>query len=1004
MRIRTFKTKNSQKYFFSILTDNNQVLLKSNPFDTKKERDAAKSAAMKAGKNSSNYSKKTNDNGEHFFELVHNGITYGKSDYFSDANATENAIKEIQGLCSAVNNEGNDGGEYATKGKNDDYKPLSFYEKHNGNTIDGFDKFEAEGEFYFTYNVGGNVVLISEGYSSASGRDNGVKSVEKNMVIEARFDRQKHSNGKHYFNLKAGNHQEIATSRWFDGQGALDIVVNRMLGKTTGGGTIESLDNLVAAEDGYQASFDIAAAPIVEGEPKPKKKRKKRTKPKKEKGEKVLLKNGKYPLNNVTWQTFQSGGNKHFYFIFRTEEGKTVMLNSNVRGFLTEEDADAALNKVLHLAPVEGNYEGKTTKNGKYYFYLKDEDGNNIGKSFFFNTVEDMRSTVGLLIGTVGVDVAAQKAEEERAAEALALAAKQKVEEEARLAAEAAAKQKAEEEARLAAEAAAKQKAEEEARLAAEAAAKQKEVGALHLDDYLKCDAYKGDAGFYKFEEGGEYYFAYNSTKGDVMLRSEGYKTVAARDNGIESVLKNSPLDERWFSESVLNDKYHFYYLKAGNHQEIARSCAYKSAAERDAAFGWVRSGDSVIGKGAALVGGTWLTANYLSNQRAEEEKAAALALAAKKQEEEARLAAEAAARKKAEEEKAAALALAAKQKEEEARLAAEAAARKKAEEEKAAALALAAKKQEEEARLAAEAAARKRAEEEKAAALVLAAKKKEEEIQLAKVKAEEDKKKAAIAAAALAATALAAKKKEEETRVAKAEAEKKKAAAALAATNLAATKKKEEKKKVVAAAAAVPPVEEKSGCMKWLLPLLLLLALLALLFWFLKGCDGCNKEKVAPEITKTETTTQPEKVEKEPVVAPKPICPTCQELGYGSGSVACQISDYISNPTSTFPKRFTLDKVSFGRNRVSLDKNSKGQLDDVVKILNGCDVMNVEVFGNMAPGETQAYRGSKEVSLSEKRSKEIYNRLVRKIKGRVTNGGEGDGDNNHAEIVITRK
>ena len=96
----------------------------------------------------------------------------------------------------------------------ENYRPLAFYRKHGGKAA-GFNRFEHDGAYYFHYNQGDEIVLISESYTSKSGRDNGIASVKNNMPIEKAYQHHIHKNGKHYFDLNAGNGQEIATSRWY---------------------------------------------------------------------------------------------------------------------------------------------------------------------------------------------------------------------------------------------------------------------------------------------------------------------------------------------------------------------------------------------------------------------------------------------------------------------------------------------------------------------------------------------------------------------------------------------------------------------------------------------------------------------------------------------------------------------------------------------------------------------------------------------------------------------
>ncbi len=125
-------------------------------------------------------------------------------------------------------------------------------------------------------------------------------------------------------------------------------------------------------------------------------------------------------------------------------------------------------------------------------------------------------------------------------------------------------------------------RAAEAAALAAAAAAANAASG-REDDDYLACKEYEGHPNvgaevphFVKFQSAkdGQYYFAWLFDNGDVKMRSEGYPTTAARDNGFESVQKNRDLTERYRIIEKLS--YHFVSLRAGNHQEIARSCSYK--------------------------------------------------------------------------------------------------------------------------------------------------------------------------------------------------------------------------------------------------------------------------------------------------------------------------------------------------------------------------------------------------------------------------------------------
>jgi uncharacterized protein YegP (UPF0339 family) len=116
-------------------------------------------------------------------------------------------------------------------------------------------------------------------------------------------------------------------------------------------------------------------------------------------------------------------------------------------------------------------------------------------------------------------------------------------------------------------------------------------AAAAVIEDYLPCDGYANQAksdkheGFTTFQDATTqlYYFAYTDKSGSVVLRSEGYTSAAGRDNGIESVIRNRDIQERWV-QKVDDDGTHYVSLIAGNRQEIARTCPFES---EGALLGW---------------------------------------------------------------------------------------------------------------------------------------------------------------------------------------------------------------------------------------------------------------------------------------------------------------------------------------------------------------------------------------------------------------------------------
>ena len=73
------------------------------------------------------------------------------------------------------------------------------------------------GAYHFNLKAGnGHVILSSESYKSKTACQNGIESVKKNAVNNARFEKITAPNGKFYFTLKASNGQVLGTSEMYE--------------------------------------------------------------------------------------------------------------------------------------------------------------------------------------------------------------------------------------------------------------------------------------------------------------------------------------------------------------------------------------------------------------------------------------------------------------------------------------------------------------------------------------------------------------------------------------------------------------------------------------------------------------------------------------------------------------------------------------------------------------------------------------------------------------------
>lgn len=78
-------------------------------------------------------------------------------------------------------------------------------------------KTQKDGQFYFNLVAGnGQNILKSEAYTTKPACLNGINSVKTNAADDGKYDRKESTNGKPYFNLKAGNGQVIGTSELYE--------------------------------------------------------------------------------------------------------------------------------------------------------------------------------------------------------------------------------------------------------------------------------------------------------------------------------------------------------------------------------------------------------------------------------------------------------------------------------------------------------------------------------------------------------------------------------------------------------------------------------------------------------------------------------------------------------------------------------------------------------------------------------------------------------------------
>lgn len=154
--------------------------------------------------------------------------------------------------------------------RQDEYLSAKSYEGHSKlKDHPEFSTFVHEDKHYFAMlNAAGKVVLRSQGYSSESGRDNGIQSVIKNRSVDGRYSIEEEGN-KFFSVLKAGNSQEIARSAAYDTKAAAQASTSKGASSTGKGASVAAGKGAAAGgsskSDGKAGAAAMAGGAVITG-------------------------------------------------------------------------------------------------------------------------------------------------------------------------------------------------------------------------------------------------------------------------------------------------------------------------------------------------------------------------------------------------------------------------------------------------------------------------------------------------------------------------------------------------------------------------------------------------------------------------------------------------------------------------------------------------------------------------------------------------------------------
>ena len=196
-RFETFTGRDGQTYFH-LLAGNGEKVLASEGYASASAAAAGINTVQRNGTAAANYEVREARDGSSYFVLkAGNGSIIGVSEmYVSKANA-ERAITSVVRVVTATTLETP---APRTEGRFEVFRGL-------------------DGKSYFHLRAkNGEIVLQSQGYSSRTAATNGVKSVQSNGLVAARYTVLPAVDGRFYFVLKATNGQIVGRSQLYVSQ------------------------------------------------------------------------------------------------------------------------------------------------------------------------------------------------------------------------------------------------------------------------------------------------------------------------------------------------------------------------------------------------------------------------------------------------------------------------------------------------------------------------------------------------------------------------------------------------------------------------------------------------------------------------------------------------------------------------------------------------------------------------------------------------------------------
>ena len=507
----SFTRKDKNASYFHFNDANGKALLYSRGFDANSKREKRIRQVIAASTKDPRYGIVEEGGTFYFILKERNNLEIARSRSFATREEAEAQVSFVKANSPTY------AGAFPEPAKRKSVNQYNFDIKSNF-ASEGFEAIKGEDKqhYFVVKDASGTPILYSQGYGAGTPRDNGIRTVIKNGSDETKYEKSQKGE-KYSFILKAGNRQEIAKSQAFATAQERDTAMAWLIENTGSyaenyGVTYDTKEIITENTESFTIDMPAPIVATAIAEPKP--------------NTKTMQIDGYLPCESYAghsdspaenFRIFQDSESSEHYFTMLSKTGKVVFRSE---GYPTTAARDNGLASVQKNSEIRERYS-VVEEDGKHFVILKAGNHQEIARSCPYDNAD---SIYGLFPFMAAGSMAALSFDDTP--------------------------------------------------VVAEVIADTK--AGNNIDEYLPCEDYLGHSdspseGIRTFSKDGMYYFSVLNSNGDVSLRSESYPTTAARDNGVASVLKNRDNKDRY--AEIEEDGKHYVILKAGNHQEIARSC-----------------------------------------------------------------------------------------------------------------------------------------------------------------------------------------------------------------------------------------------------------------------------------------------------------------------------------------------------------------------------------------------------------------------------------------------